>query len=118
MIFILVIFTAVTLPFVLVRDDRVRKRIYIPLSPAPALAALLMYLRGYNGYSILIVGLMFIVPISFILTAVGVVLAVRARMREQAWIGLTVSTLLASVPLLLLAGLLVVSSLNEKQVSF
>ena len=118
MIFILVVFTATTLPFVLIQDDRVRRRIYMPFSAVPASIMLLTYLREYNAYSILMIGVMFILPLSALLTAIGIVLVVRACSRKEAWVGLTAGTLLSSLPLLILTGLLVASTFNERQASF
>jgi hypothetical protein len=109
-IFILVVFTATTLPFVLIKDDRVRKRIYMPFSAVPASVMLLTYLREYNAYSILMIGVMFILPLSLLLTAIGIVLVVRACSRKEAWVGLALGALLASAPILLLIGVILWSN--------
>ncbi|HEV7905801.1 MAG TPA: hypothetical protein VGO96_18320 [Pyrinomonadaceae bacterium] len=95
------VLTLVILPFLFFQDDRVRKRLFIPFSAAPAVATLLMYHSGYNAYAFILIGLVFILPLSLLLTIIGLVLIARARSREQAWSGLTAGTLLASVPLLL-----------------
>ncbi|HJR07071.1 MAG TPA: hypothetical protein VJ842_07435 [Pyrinomonadaceae bacterium] len=102
MIFILVVFTAVTLPFVIIEDDRIRRRIYMLFSAVPVSISLLMYLRAYNGYSIIVIGLFIILPLSLILTAVGVVLVLNALSRKEAWGGLALATLLASTPVSLI----------------
>ena len=109
---LLVLFTAITLPFVLTQDDRTRKRIYLPYSAAPVLLILLMYLQGYNRYSMIMSGVFFILPISILLTAVGVVLVSRACSRKEAWVGLMAGTVLASIPTLIMLGLYIVSAYN------
>jgi hypothetical protein len=112
MLVYLIVATAVSLPFLLVRDDDVRKRIYRPLCFAPVLLPALMYLGGFGAYFILILGMSFVIPLSLTLIIIGITLAVHAYSSGEECGGLAMSALLASSPLILFIGLLIGSMLS------
>ena len=97
---LLVIGGAVSLPFLLTDDPRRRERLYLPLSAAPALSVALFASLGFNGYAVGLLAIVFTLPLSLGLIAVGVALIVSAASGGRGLRGLTSGILLAGSPLL------------------
>lgn len=96
----------VSVPLLLAFGDSGRRRLYVAISFAPALDIFLLYAQGFNAYVIVLVGVMYITPLSLLITLPGILLTIRARMRREAWGGLAFGTLLAASPALFFIGLL------------
>lgn len=107
MLVYLIIAAAVSLPFLLVHDNDVRKRMYLRLSFVPAVSLALMYLGSFGAYFILILGMAFVLPLSLTLIIIGITLAVRASSREEEWGALAKGAFLASSPIILFIVVLI-----------
>ena len=109
--FVVVMFVlamAISLPFLVARDDEARKRIYIPLCFAPIVLSVLMFWRYPNPFSMYLLGMVFVLPLSFMLTLIGITLGVRAWSRDEEWGALAKGALLASSPVILFFCLVVI----------
>lgn len=112
--FLLVIGGVAALPFLLSDDPRTRERIYMPLSAVPVLLIVLFVLSGFNGYSVALLSLVVVFPMSLAFTATGFLLVVLARRADEARGRLTAAALLAAGPILFWVVLLVFDILFGK----
>ena len=104
---LLVIGGAVSLPFLLTDDPRRRERLYLPLSAAPALSVALFASLGFNGYAVWLLAVVFTLPLSLALIAVGVALIVSAASAGRGLRSLTSGILLAGSPFLFAVVLMI-----------
>jgi hypothetical protein len=113
LVVMLFVAAAVSLPFLLVDSDDVRKRIFMPLSAVPPLLTFLFYWLGYNAYSIAFLGFFWVLPVSWALFIIGLTLGVRAWSRDEDWEALAWGVLLACSPVILFIMLILVALLGS-----
>jgi len=102
----IILAVAISLPFLLVQDDNARKRIYMPLCFVPVLfAALLLFLGGFNPYSLYLLGFILVFPVSAALVCIGIALALRASLQEEEWGTFAKGALVAASPIILFLGM-------------
>jgi ABC-type maltose transport system permease subunit len=102
----IILAAAISLPFLLAQDDDARKRLYMPLCFVPVvLAAALVLLGGFNPFSLYLLGLIFVFPVSAALVCIGIALALRASLQEEEWGVFVKGALLAASPIILFFGM-------------
>jgi len=101
----IILAVAVSLPFLLAHDDDARKRIYMPFCFVPVVLAALTLLGGLNPFSLYLLGLIFVFPVSAALVCIGIALALRASLQGEEWGAFVKGALVAASPIILFFGM-------------